>query len=82
MYDIITTANFRTDLSACIRRVELTGKRLLITRNGKDTVALVTVQDMDALENVENRREELVRLRHERMMEEFQALKQGLRRDI
>ena len=78
MFRTISTVDFRKDLSAHLLSVQTTGERILITKNGKDAVALVSVRDLHALEHVEGRREEAVRLRHQRMLEEFRALKDGL----
>ena len=79
MFATTTSAEFRSALSDHLLRVMGTGERLLITRNGRDAAALVSVRDLEALEEVERRREDMVRLRHERRMEEFRALKEGLR---
>lgn len=79
MYQTIRSTDLRPQLSLCLTRVMGGGPRLLIMRNGKDTAALVRVQDLMALERVELEREELMEARHQKMMEEFRKLKEGLR---
>lgn len=80
LYTAIASLDFRNRLSQSLNHVMSTGARLLITRNGKDAAALVTVRDLDALERVERNREDLMQVRHEVMMREFRALKEEVGR--
>ncbi len=51
----------------------------MITRNGRDAFAVVSVKDLQALEDVEANREEFLENRHQATLREFRALKEGVR---
>ena len=77
MYRTLTSAQFRSHLSHCLTHVSITGGRLLLTRNGADVAAMVSVTDLDRLEEVDNHTEEMMEARHLRMMAQWRRLKEG-----
>jgi prevent-host-death family protein len=55
---ILTTLNItemRDNLSEAISRVAYKGERILVRRSGKDVVAIVSIEDLAALEAMEDR---------------------------
>lgn len=77
MYHILPAADFRLEFSQHLLRVMHTGERLLITRNGHDAAALVSVHDLDRLEKVDAHSEAMMEAQHRRMMADFRRLKEG-----
>jgi prevent-host-death family protein len=56
----VTTLNIteiRDNLSEAISRVAYKGDRILVRRSGKDVVAIVSVEDLAALEALEDQRD-------------------------
>ncbi len=51
----------------------------MVTRDGRDAFAVVSVKDLIALEEVTQNREEFLENRHQAKMREFRALKAGVR---
>ena len=51
----ISIANFRNNMADPINRAVYGGERVILTRDGKPTVALVGLNDLAALEELENR---------------------------
>ena len=45
---------FREDLSRIAGRVEHAGDRVVVSRNGRDAFAVVSVEDLEALERIED----------------------------
>ncbi|MFK7939403.1 MAG: type II toxin-antitoxin system Phd/YefM family antitoxin [Roseovarius sp.] len=81
MYDTLSALQFRSQFSQCLTHVGYTGKRLLIVRHGRDAAALVTVQDLDALEEAQHNSEAFMKARHDAKMREWQLLKDGLAKE-
>lgn len=78
MFKTISAAQFRSEFSQCLTHVLMREERLLIARNGRDTAALVTVKDMDALEQVERNSERFLHAKHEAQMREWRMLREAL----
>lgn len=78
MYIEELSSNVRNGLCAYMDHLKATGERVLITRYGQGIAALVSVEDLKALEWVEQNREEFLEARHHAKMREFRALKEGL----
>jgi prevent-host-death family protein len=78
MYIEEPSTKVRNGFCARLDRVRASGGRILITRNGREMAALVSVADLRALERVEQNREEFMEARHHARMREFRALKEGL----
>jgi prevent-host-death family protein len=56
----MTTLNIteiRDNLSDAISRVAYKGERILVRRSGKDVVAIVSLEDLAALEKMEDQRD-------------------------
>ena len=51
----VSTTRARETLSDVINRVVYQGERILLERHGKDVVAMVSVQDLELLESLEDR---------------------------
>jgi antitoxin Phd len=51
----VSTTRAREALSDVINRVVYQGERILLERHGKDVVAMVSVQDLELLESLEDR---------------------------
>lgn len=51
----VSTTQAREALSDVINRVVYQGERILLERHGKDVVAMVSVQDLELLESLEDR---------------------------
>ena len=51
----IGIADFRNNMADPINRAIYTGERVIITRDGKPAVALVSIDDLRVLEELENR---------------------------
>ncbi len=45
----------RDDLAETVRRVEVTRERVVLTRHGRDVAALVSAEDLELLELLEDR---------------------------
>lgn len=54
MTNIITTTEARTNFQDVLNRVEHQGERIIVERHGKAAVAIVTVEDLKRLENLED----------------------------
>ena len=50
----ISVADFRSNLADIINRVQYGGERVCITRNGKPVVAIISAEDLELLEAVED----------------------------
>lgn len=53
----ITVTDFRDQFSDLVSRVGFHGERVIVTRNGKDRVALVPMEDLRAIEAARAERE-------------------------
>jgi prevent-host-death family protein len=51
----IGIAEFRNNMADPINRAIYAGERVILTRDGKPTVALVSMDDLNLLEELENR---------------------------
>jgi len=51
---VISLTNFRNEFSDILNRVGFGGERICIKKNGKPIAAIVTVEDLEALEALEN----------------------------
>jgi prevent-host-death family protein len=51
----VSTTRARESLSDVINRVVYQGERIILERHGKDVVAMVSVQDLELLEQLEDR---------------------------
>ena len=51
----MTTSKLREDLADALNRVAYRGERILLQRRGKDIAALVSKEDLDLLEALEDR---------------------------
>ncbi len=51
----IAAREFRNEVSDILNRVAYSGERIVITRRGKGVAVLVSVEDAEALEELENR---------------------------
>lgn len=50
----IAASDLRRDLSTTINRVAYAGERLVLQRHDKDAMALVSIEDLELLESVED----------------------------
>ena len=50
----LPVADARRDLSDILNRVVYSGERIIITRHGKDIAAIVSSQDLESLEKIED----------------------------
>ena len=78
MYIEAQSDKLRKNLRDYIDHVMATGDRVLITRHGKEMVALVSAKDFEALEQVAKNREMFLENRHDAKMQEFRAMKAAL----
>jgi prevent-host-death family protein len=51
----ITTRQLRLGLSDIISRVAFGGERVVVSRNGKDTAAVISLDDLEILQAIENK---------------------------
>ncbi|MCK4624254.1 MAG: type II toxin-antitoxin system Phd/YefM family antitoxin [Phycisphaerae bacterium] len=51
----VAAREFRNEVSDVLNRVAYGGERIVITRRGKGVAVLVSVEDAEALEELENR---------------------------
>ena len=59
----MTTSKLREDLADALNRVAYRGERILLQRRGKDVAALVSKEDLDLLEALEDRSDVLAALK-------------------
>ncbi len=78
MYKTLTALQFRSQFSECLTQTWRTGDRFLIVRHGRDVAALVSVEDMDLLEDVEGKSLSYKRFQIEEAQRRWEALKAGL----
>lgn len=50
----VSTAELRKHLSDNLSRVAYQGERILVQKNGKDTAALISIEDAELLERLED----------------------------
>lgn len=50
----LSMAEFRNDMATPINKVVYGGERLILTRKGKGTVAMVSLEDLDLIEKIED----------------------------
>lgn len=55
MTETINCSEVRNDLSRVVTRVEHKGVRLILLRNGRPACAMVSVEDLEVLEALEDR---------------------------
>jgi prevent-host-death family protein len=53
----LSITEIRDNLSEAINRVAYQGERILVSRSGKDVVAIVSINDLAALESLEDQRD-------------------------
>jgi prevent-host-death family protein len=51
----VTIERARTDLSDLVSRVQYAGQRLVVTRRGKPAAAIVSVEDLELLQSIEDK---------------------------
>jgi prevent-host-death family protein len=51
---VTTTGELRDHLSAYLNRAEFAGERVTITRNGRPSAALVSIEDLELLQRIED----------------------------
>ena len=78
MYIEVSSSRMRKNFSACLHHHLSTGDRILITRYGRGMAAMVSAKDLQALEQVENNREEFLEWQSERQLREFRGLKSAM----
>lgn len=54
MHTTITTTELRDDAADTLGRVRHAGERLVVTKNGKPTAAIISVNDLELLEKLED----------------------------
>lgn len=54
LHPVIAASDLRRDLSTTINRVAYAGERLVLQRHDKDAMALVSIEDLELLESVED----------------------------
>jgi prevent-host-death family protein len=62
----VTASSARKDFSGTLDRVARKGERIVVQRGGKDVAAIVSVEDLALLEELEDRRDAEDALRIER----------------
>ena len=50
----LSMAEFRNDMATPINKVVYGGERLILTRKGKGTVAMVSLEDLELIEKLED----------------------------
>ncbi len=53
----MTASQLREDLASAINKVAFGGERIILRRNSKDVAALVSIQDLALLRELEDRRD-------------------------
>ena len=51
----LSTSKLREDLADALNRVSYRGERIVLNRRGKDVAVLVSMEDLDILEKLEDR---------------------------
>jgi prevent-host-death family protein len=51
----LTASQLREDLASAINKVAFGGERILLQRNGKDVAALISIEDLARLRELEDR---------------------------
>lgn len=54
MTDTINSTQFRDSFSQVVNRIEHKGERLVLTRNGHPACAMVSLDDLELLERIED----------------------------
>jgi prevent-host-death family protein len=78
---VISTTEARADFSEIVNRVAYTGERIVLERRGKHVGALVSVEDLELLEKIEDKmdlREARKRLAHPEGRVRWQKVKTDL----
>lgn len=74
----VNSGELRGNWQAYLDHVTTTGARVVITRHGEPVAALVGLQDLRALEEVEQGREEFLESRHQERMKEYGRMRRML----
>jgi prevent-host-death family protein len=51
----VNTSKLREDLSDTLNKVAFKGERVVLSRNGKDVAAIISIEDFKLLEDLEDR---------------------------
>ncbi|KGB81113.1 hypothetical protein JT55_15035 [Rhodovulum sp. NI22] len=73
-----TLSQFRNAMSRYVARVAWTGKRLILMKHGKAVAGLVTVRDLELLDEVEAKSLDYKRYQTAEKLMRWEALKAGI----